>query len=200
MWWPIVCFGVSGIGLVIRALTVGQAPRGASGRNTREQEASSLTTTGLYSVVRHPLYLGNFLMGLGVSAYPRLWWLSLIFTLAFWLYYERIMFAEEAFLRSKFGDDYLEWAGRTPAFVPALGLYRPAELSFSLKTVLRREYNGFFAVVVLVTFLEAVRRWSLDGRPALAQPWVVGLVLSFGLWVTALCVKRGTTWLNVAGR
>ena len=53
---------VSFAGLCIRAYTIGTTPRGTSGRNTKEQVANELNSTGMYSMVRHPLYLGNYLM------------------------------------------------------------------------------------------------------------------------------------------
>ena len=45
----------------------------------------------------------------------KVWWLPVIYSLAFWIYYERIMFAEEAFLRQKFGETYRRWAATTPS-------------------------------------------------------------------------------------
>ena len=100
--------------LAIRAYTIGHTPKGTSGRNTKKQVANALNTTGAYSLVRNPLYLGIFFMGLGVALFAHLWWLTLIYVLAFWLYYERVIFAEEAYLRDKFGAEYLSWADRTP--------------------------------------------------------------------------------------
>ena len=96
------------------------------------QQAESLNTSGLYSVVRHPLYLGNYLMWLGVALFPRTWWPPVIVSLVFWLYYERIMFAEEEFLRRKFGTLYTAWAAITPAFLPRLARWRPPAVSFCL--------------------------------------------------------------------
>ena len=43
---------LSSIGFVIRAYTIGTTPRGTSGRNTKEQVAEVLNSTGIYSVVR----------------------------------------------------------------------------------------------------------------------------------------------------
>ena len=34
--------------------------KNTSGRNTHDQVADSLNTSGIYSIVRHPLYVGNF--------------------------------------------------------------------------------------------------------------------------------------------
>ena len=116
--WQVFCLGISFSGLVLRVIIVGRAPLGTSGRNTREQVANSLTTTGLYSVVRHPLYLGNYLILTGIILLPHTWWLVVLTSCLFALYYERIMLAEEAFLRQQFGETFETWAATTPAFIP----------------------------------------------------------------------------------
>ena len=136
--WEVLCLLVSFLGLGIRIFTVGHTPAGTSGRNTKNQIAETLNTTGIYSIVRNPLYLGNFFMGLGIALFAHLWWLTLIYVLVFWLYYERIIFAEEAYLRNKFGNQYLEWANWTPVFIPKFSQYRNANLPFSLRNVLKR--------------------------------------------------------------
>jgi protein-S-isoprenylcysteine O-methyltransferase Ste14 len=97
--WDGVSLGVAFLGLVIRIITVGYVPRGTSGRTTRNPKASVLNTTGMYSIVRHPLYLGNFFIWLGFSMFPRSLFFSLSAILLFFLYYERIIFAEERFLQ-----------------------------------------------------------------------------------------------------
>lgn len=198
--WELLCLSIALLGVLVRALTVGHTPWGTSGRNTRAQVAETLNTTGLYSVVRHPLYVGNFLMGLGVALFPGLWWLALIFVLAFWLYYERIMLAEEAFLLQKFGDAYVAWAAVTPAFVPDPRRYTRPALPFSLRNVIRREYNGVFAVVILMTLLEVVGDWDAEHRLGIDGPWAVLCGAAFVAWVAARTVKRNTGWLDVRGR
>src|SRR5262245_10107591 len=72
--WELICLAVSFLGLAIRALTIGSAASRTSGRNTTEQVADRLNTTGMYSIVRHPLYLGNFFIVLGVVIFYRVWW------------------------------------------------------------------------------------------------------------------------------
>lgn len=94
-----ICFFISLTGLLIRMYIIGHTPKNTSGRNTKEQIAEELNTSGLYSICRHPLYAGNFLMWLGLALMTESAAFIVIFCLAFWLYYERIMFAEEQFLR-----------------------------------------------------------------------------------------------------
>src|SRR6267154_1026163 len=50
--WELVSAMVGLLGVGIRAYAVGCAPERTSGRNTREQIADALNTTGLYSVMR----------------------------------------------------------------------------------------------------------------------------------------------------
>lgn len=59
--WEALCLLISLFGLGIRIVTVGHTPEATSGRNTKRQVVGTLNTTGMYSLVRHPLYLGNFL-------------------------------------------------------------------------------------------------------------------------------------------
>ena len=77
----------------------------------------------------------------------NLWYIA-AFVLAYWLYYERIMYAEEAFLRKKFGDIYVKWAEKTPAFVLSFKNFIKPNIGFSWKKVLKKEKNGFTAIFV----------------------------------------------------
>jgi len=138
------------LGLGLRMIAVGYAPRNTSGRNTGQgQVADVLNTTGVYSLTRNPLYLGNYFMWAAVAMMTGSLWFVFVFTLAFWIYYERIIFAEESFLRHKFGQTYLDWASRTPAFFPSSLNYVAPGTRFSWKKVLRQEKNGLVALFLL---------------------------------------------------
>ena len=137
---------VAFLGLAIRWATVAFVPSGTSGRNTRSQRADQLNTTGIYSVVRNPLYLGNFVAMLGVVIAIKVWWVIAIFVLCYWLYIERVIAVEEAYLEVKFGDEYRTWVERVPAFIPRPTAWVPPIGTFSLPFLLRREYHGLLAV------------------------------------------------------
>ncbi len=198
--WEALCLIVSFIGLGIRVFTVGHTPKGTSGRNTKEQIAETLNTSGIYSVVRNPLYLGNFFMGLGLALFAHLWWLILIYVLIFWLYYERIIFAEEEYLRKNFGDKYIAWSNVTPVFVPKFRDYRKPDLPFSFRNVLRREYNGFFAVIVVLYVLEVAGDLIYKNKFDIDLMWYVLLSIGFIIWITLRILKKYTSLLNVEGR
>jgi protein-S-isoprenylcysteine O-methyltransferase Ste14 len=199
--WDLFCLLVSMLGVVVRAIAIGCAPAGTSGRNTAEgQVASTVNTTGMYSVVRHPLYFGNFLMWLGIALFPRSAWLAIVVSLAFWLYYERIMFAEEEFLRGKFGPAYEQWASVTPAFLPDPRRWRPPSLPFSGRNVLKREYSGVFGVVACLTALDVVRETVSRGEASIDPMWIGIFVATLVLYLSLRTLKRRTRLLHVEGR
>jgi protein-S-isoprenylcysteine O-methyltransferase Ste14 len=197
--WEFVSLGISFLGLILRAFVVGYAARKTSGRNTKGQEAESLNTTGAYSVVRHPLYVGNFLIGLGAALAPFVWWLPLLYSLAFWLYYERIMFAEEAFLHGKFGAEFERWASATPAFVARLYQWRPAALPFSLRTVLRREYTGLMVVILMHGSVELCENLVIEHGIAYESFWILMFVGGGTAYFVLRFLKKHTNVLNTPG-
>ena len=196
----VLCLLVSAFGMFLRAVTLGYAPRGTSGRNTRRQIATELSTTGMYSVVRHPLYLGNFFLGLGVVLFLNHLWFAVVYCLGFALFYERIMATEETFLRESFGAPYEEWAGRTPAFFPRFSGWRGPELPFSMRSVLRREHHGLVEVVAIFFVLRVATDFVSRERFVLRPGWIAFLVVGLVAWITLRFLKKRTGVLDVEGR
>lgn len=197
--WEILCFAVSFSGLGIRIYTVGHTPKGTSGRRTKRQKADVLNTTGIYSVVRHPLYLGNFLIWFGISLFIHSFFFSFAAILLFFLYYERIIFVEEDFLREKFGQIFNDWAEETPVFFPRFKNWQKSALPFSLKTALKREYTAFFVIIALFTCLEVIGDFVYKGKWQIS--WFYALLFFFGLVVYIILrtlKKKGI--LDVEGR
>lgn len=198
------CIAISMLGQLIRALTIGYTPRGTSGRNTTDgQIAEVLNTKGMYSLVRHPLYLGNYFMWLGIMIYVGNVWFVVVCSLLYWLYYERIMFAEEAYLRGKFGQAYLDWSIGVPSFWPQNLRWQQPEIDFSIRNVLKREYNGFFAVFVSLALISACKTWvhtSATWTTALVPFWQYTLSTTFVIFIILRSLKRYSRVLHVEGR
>jgi len=84
-----------------------------------------LTTTGPYAYTRNPLYLGSFLIGLGLAVAGARISVLIAFLIAYGLVYGRAMQLEAARLERTFGAAYRTYARNVPAFIPRLRPYRP---------------------------------------------------------------------------
>lgn len=188
------------IGLGVRIYTVGHTPKNTSGRNTTEgQVADVLNTTGIYSIVRHPLYVGNFLMWLSPAMLTGNLWFIVAFCLFYWVYYERIMYAEEQFLRKKFGKSYLDWSDNVPAFIPKLKGFQPSNLPFSWRKVLSKEKNGLFALFLIFSVFDIIGE-VIQGEQNYNY-FLIGVTLLTGLLYAVLkYLKYQTKVLEEPGR
>jgi protein-S-isoprenylcysteine O-methyltransferase Ste14 len=197
----LIFLGVSLLGEAIRIYTVGYAPKNTSGRNTSAgQIADELNTTGIYSLVRHPLYIGNFFMWLGPVLFVRTPVFFVFFVLIYWLYYERIMFAEEQFLRNKFGEAYDKYSEKIRSVIPCFtGYIRPA-LPFSVRSVLKREYNSFVNIFIIFMVLDLFRNYFLSERLYLTPLWIYLGIPAGIIWITIRLIYKKTSLLNDDGR
>ena len=81
-------------------------------------KAEKLATTGAYALARNPLYFANGLLGIGWGIIAG-WYALLFFIIAFFIVYVFIIIPrEEAFLREKFGVEYIDYCRKTGVFYP----------------------------------------------------------------------------------
>lgn len=191
------CLLVTLFGLFIRIYTVGYSSKNTSGRNTQSQVADSVNTTGIYSVVRHPLYLGNFFMWLGMALLSRNPWFILAFICLYWLYYERIMFAEEQYLRKKFGDTYLQWAKITPAIIPGFRHYIPNVNHFNFYKVISQEKTGVMLVFALYFLFEQIYHYNVHDRVTIQYTfWLFSMLASVVAYIIIKIMEKYTGLLR----
>ena len=120
--WLNACYTIVAIGLVvlghlIRALAVGKRAAHTSGRNRDQQVAEALNSTGIYSMVRHPLYLGNITTYIGWAVFTGIDWLVPVFLILFVAYYRLII----VFYKSCFGKRIF-WLGSVNDHCFCIGL------------------------------------------------------------------------------
>ncbi len=199
IYYESFCLFVSLFGLFIRVYTVGHTPANTSGRNVAKQVADSLNTTGIYSIVRHPLYLGNFFMWFGPALLTGHFWFLVSFCFFYWVYYERIMFAEEQFLRGKFGKTYLDWAEKVPAFVPKFKNFIKPGFPFSWRKVLKKEKNGLAAVFLIFFIFDVVGELINKGHNY-NYFLVVMCILTLLMYAVLKYLKYNTKVLDETGR
>jgi len=193
--YDIFGIAVGMVGIVIRILTIGYAAPNTSGRNTKSQIADKINTKGNYSIVRHPLYWGNFLMWLSVALSTHNLWFIAVFSLLYWIYYERIIFAEEQFLRKKFGSNYINWSKKVNCVIPNFSRYQKPDNGFNFRKVLRQEKNGFAALFFLYALIDSVR--ETVSKEYQYNYYLIGLaILSILLYFVLKILKYKTNLLK----
>ena len=113
-----------------------------------------LAGSGPYSVVRNPLYVGNFLglVGFGFAVEQPL--IAIVLGGAFALFYPSVVAQEEANLLRIFGERYRDYCARVPRWLPDWSLYRePETLGISPRYVRK-------AILDAMWFLWAFALWE----------------------------------------
>ena len=123
-----------------------------------------LAMTGPYSMVRNPLYLGNFAGAVGFGFAVEQPYLAALFALAFALFYPSVVAKEEARLATIFGERYRDYCARVPRWVPDWSLYsEPAEVTVSPRRVRGAIFDAmwFLWAFALWEFIEELHKLQL---------------------------------------
>ncbi len=155
-----------------------------------ERRGKKLTVGGPFAFVRHPLYTGNFFIGLGVILIANQPWLLGIFLAGFFILYGGTVRKEEKDLLQKFGNDFLSYRKAVPCFLPRFAPYSvPGENSFQWNRLLQYRENitlagHFLLLTALYLFQEIVRqrRFFAEEKLALTAAACVIFYLA-GEWV-----------------
>jgi protein-S-isoprenylcysteine O-methyltransferase Ste14 len=194
--WEIGCLLLSFVGLAIRMLASGQLSDVTTDCGNR-RTTTTLTTDGIFSLVRYPQYWGDYCIGLGVVLIPFVWWLSIVYSLVFVIYYQRIFAVEEETLRRDFGKRFDQWASVTPALIPRLSLWRPASRPFAFRTAIKREHSALFLVVALHSSVEWLEHLILDRRVMLEVFYIVLTLTGLTAYLLIRYLIKHTHVLNV---
>jgi protein-S-isoprenylcysteine O-methyltransferase Ste14 len=147
-----------------------------------------LITAGPYAYVRHPLYLGTFLLGAGICVIVGHVWLSLVALLFFLVVYRRKMAQEEALIRDELGTAYVIYHASVPQWLPAWRRYPNRQGQWSWQGIrASREWKTIIWVVVILAGLylreEALQEHDLFSAKDQAKHLLV-LGLAMGLMLT----------------
>ena len=137
------------IGEFLRIWSVGYA--GGTTRATALGAARDLVTTGPYSYVRNPLYLGNLLLSLGVTIFTNVHWLIPILIIGYFIQYLPIITVEETYLLESCGTVYQTYQEQVPRFLPNFHSYpNPSHHDFSWSRALKSEKRTLTAIICVI--------------------------------------------------
>jgi protein-S-isoprenylcysteine O-methyltransferase len=83
-----------------------------------------LITHGVYSLMRHPSYVGWFWWSIGTQIILANPICTLVYTLTSWKFFNDRIHMEEATLLSFFGDDYYKYQQKVPTGLPFIRGYK----------------------------------------------------------------------------
>ena len=183
----VIGFVIALLGGMTRMISVGFSKPVTSGRENY-LKAENLNTKGLYSLVRNPLYVGNFLIYNGILiAYSSIYALVLL-NVFFVLNYYFIIYSEEAYLKSKFGLEYEDYLKNVPSVIPNFRNYKKNDRGFGLLKVMLREKNTtfywiFFYIISLLLKQYKLNDGAIDNFWFYAIPVIIVFALNISLTI-----------------
>ena len=105
------------IGLVIRIHSLGALKQYFTYSVARVED-HKIIETGLYKFIRHPGYLGQWIIFLGISMAISNWLSILAMLVPVTLGYLHRINVEERFMLAQLGEDYVNYQGRTKRIIP----------------------------------------------------------------------------------
>jgi len=117
IFWDNVCTFL-GVICLLKGTYLRMAARGY--KKEFSNKGHGLVTDGLYTLTRNPMYLGTFLIGSGFLLIVWPWWFWVIFSVFFFLRFNKQIVAEEAHLSQLFGEQYKKYCQKTPQFFPSV--------------------------------------------------------------------------------
>jgi protein-S-isoprenylcysteine O-methyltransferase Ste14 len=141
-------------GQAFRLFVIGYAYIKRGGKDGKVY-ADDLVVSGLYAHSRNPMYVGNFLIAVGIGIVYGSPWIYFVVIPFFAYVYLSIVKAEEKYLKSKFGTQYDQYMKTVPRFWPNFkGLRQSlAGYKYDWKKVLRKDYGTVFGTLFGLVFI-----------------------------------------------
>jgi protein-S-isoprenylcysteine O-methyltransferase Ste14 len=183
---------ISLLGETIRIFAVGFSFPGTSGREMYLR-ADTLNITGIYSLVRNPLYIGNFLMFSGLVVVFSNLFAVLVFALFLIVQYYFIILAEEDYLKGKYGQEYESYRSQVRRIIPGFGNYKKNQNPFSLKRVIFKENDSLFNMLMMFLLVLLYKERIFNARISRPLVYIIpGGILIVLYIIVKIIKKRGT--------
>lgn len=198
LFFSLICFLISLSGWILCLLTVGYTPnrRSVSDKCTdipteRAVLAEKFHTTGMYSVMRHPLHVSEFLMRLGVILYVGVNWYIVGAVLLYLFCMEKIIIVEERRLEERFGELFQDWSLRIPAFFPNRKAWQKPSARFALGYALGKGFKSLFVLLLSFVIVHLVKIRVVEFIWTVAPFWLyLGLIALAGMLLMKLLSRK----------
>lgn len=155
------------------------------------QDSQALIQGGPYQVVRNPMYLGIFLIGLGVVLAVFRWWAVVVFIIFFIIRYILLIYKEEKKLCAMFPQAYPQYCQKVPRIFPSLFSIIKLDITEYLPIKLawfKKEINSIIPLLLLTLLVESWEDIAKDGVRAYLQQsvWLFLTIILFIILVILL--------------
>lgn len=158
-------------------------------------DSRALIQGGPYQVVRNPMYLGIFLIGLGVVLAVFRWWAAAVFTAVFIIRYILLIYQEEKKLCLMFPQAYPEYCRKVPRLFPALSSIIKLEISEYLPIRIiwfKKEIGSIVTLLLLTLTVWSWEKIAQEGMGGYFQQsaWIFLTFILFTVFVFLLNNRR----------
>ncbi len=184
-------------GQVFRLLVIGYAYIKRGGKEGKVY-ADDLVVRGFYAHTRNPMYVGNFLITVGLSLVYGSPWVYFFVIPFFSFVYLSIVMAEETYLRGKFGREYEEYERRADRFWPNFRGIGDSlkEFQYDWRRALRKDYGTVFGLMFGILFIKAWKAYFIFGfAEKKSELFVFGLLL-----IPAIVFYSVIRYLKLSGK
>lgn len=183
-----------GFGLILLGQIIRVSARGYKAEHS--QVSHALIQGGPYQIVRNPMYLGIFLIGLGVVLAVFKWWAIVVFVAVFVVRYILLIYQEEKKLTLMFPQAYPEYCRRVPRIFPAftsiikldISEYLPIKLSW-----FKKEIGSILTLLLLTLLVESAEDVMQGGLQVYLQRsiWIFLTFIFFFIFIIFLSRRTG---------
>ncbi|MDP2927940.1 MAG: isoprenylcysteine carboxylmethyltransferase family protein [Candidatus Omnitrophota bacterium] len=181
-----------GFALILLGQIIRVSARGYKAEHSQDSQA--LIQGGPYQVVRNPMYLGIFLIGLGVVLAIFRWWAVVVFIIVFIIRYILLIYKEEKKLCAMFLQAYPEYCRKVPRIFPSLSSiinldvieYLPIKIIW-----FKKEIGSILTLLLLTLLVESWEDIAEEGfRVYLQQSMWIFLTFALFIIFVILLSKR----------
>jgi protein-S-isoprenylcysteine O-methyltransferase Ste14 len=155
---------VLGFAFILAGQIIRVSARGYKAEHSWDSQA--LIQGGPYQVVRNPMYLGIFLIGLGVVLAIFRWWAAVVFVTVFIIRYILLIYKEEKKLYAMFPQAYPEYCRKVPRIFPALSRIIRLDIVEYLPlriTWFKKEIGSILTLLLLTLLVESWKDIAAEG-------------------------------------